>query len=191
MAGYGGSPWGSNNRGGLDKRSKIYIFVTVIVIILIGLYYLLPAIKEQNAKQSSYNIEDNNGIRTTSDYQGNPFGKDSLGASNRVTVGYYRASVKTNPALGKFSFSLQLLDTNEKPRKKNFILDIAISNDGGLNKTILCTDKYVEESELDDDASVTLSFSLDKIEVKSGTIVYYRIRCNQSDESPAVGELTL
>lgn len=191
MGGYGNNQWGSNNNKGLDKRGKTYIIVTVLVIIAIGLYYIIPVIKERNDRNQTYSIEDNENVITSDDVPGNPFNKGALHTGSEITVGYYSASAKTDPVKGKFYFAIQSLDVNKKPSKQEFILDLAVSNDEGVTKTFLCTNRYVDEEELDEEASISLNFSLDKVNIKSGTIIYYSIKRNKSDALPTVGELTL
>ena len=188
MGGYGNQQWGSNNNSG-NNRGKIYIIVTILIIIGIGWYYLAPVLKERNARSQTYSLEDNDNIITSDDTPGNPFYKGALQLGG-VTVGYYSTSAETDPIKGKFYFTAQSLDVNKNPRKQDFILDLAISNDGGNTKTFLCTNRYVDENELNDEAEISLSFSLDKLSIKTGTIIYYSIKKDVMDSYPTVGEIT-
>ena len=136
-------------------------------------------------------LEDNENILTSDDIPGNPFNKGALHTGGEITVGYYNTSAQTDSVKGKFYFRVQSLDVNKKPSKQEFILDLAVSNDKGVTKTFLCTNRYVNEDELDEEAEISLSFSLNKVDIKSGTIIYYSIKRNKSDALPTVGELTL
>lgn len=178
---------GSNNRKG-GGRNKGPIIVTLIVIALV-LAAFVSKNQKSNVRNNTYTLEENSSIKTTNEGQGNPFVE--YHAPMEITVGYYNVSAQTDPAKGKFYIGIESLDINKKPSKHDFILDLAISNDGGVNKTFLCTDRYVEKDELSTEGKVILTFSLEKVIMKSGTTIYYRIKENVTDTLPTVGEFTL
>lgn len=188
---YGRPSLGSDNKG-ISNIDKITIIVTVLIIIAIGLYFILPQIKENNARNNTFSIEDYIGPTPTVDPNkpGNPFDDGRLHIGN-YTYGYFNVTAQTDPANGKFYFKVDSLDTEKKPQKQDLIIDVAISNDGGISKTLLCTDKHIDKNELNSEASITLTFSLNIVSIQSGTIIYYSIKRDAYNAIPAVGELTL
>lgn len=190
MSGYG---WGAGHRNdrGNGFGDRLLLLAAIAVVIAVVYYVVIPKIKESQVRNNTYSSDEKmNSSYINPDKEGNPF-DDGLYHANQITTGYFSSSARTDPLQGKFYFTLQTLDLDKKPLKQNYVLNLAVSNDKGVTKTYLCTDRLVKEDELDDNASITFTFSQDVANVKSGTIIYYSIRRNNNDSVATVGELTM
>lgn len=184
-----GAPWGKkikNNSGG--NNGVVAVVITLLFIVAVLLYLFWPKIAESNTRSKTYSIEDT--VKTSTGEKGNPFA-DTSKYTPTITTGTWWTNYAIDNLNNKFYFKVWHTDNEDNPLPINIILDLAVSNDGGKTKIFLCTDRYIDKSDLDEKASIALTFPLDKVKAKKGTIIYYSLKKNEPNALPSVGERTI